>query len=181
MRWRAGVVGLIVGLAPIAAFAEEPAPAAAPSAAAQPAAAPAAAAPDDVAPRSQSSTPPYDPSGKRDPFRPFTLDLRAAAEAQPREPQTPLQRYDIGQLTVVGVLWEVNPARAMIEDSIGMGYIVTVGTPIGRNNGVVKTIEPRRVIVEERVLDFYGQERTTEVAMEIPTEAGTKQRERERQ
>ena len=137
------------------------------------------AAPAVEAPRAVPAAPPYDPSGKRDPFRPFTLDLRAS-EA-PREPQTPLQRYDIGQLTVVGVLWEVNPARAMIEDSIGMGYIVMVGTPIGRNNGVVKAIEPRRVIVEERVLDYYGQERTTEVVMEIPTEAGTKQKERERQ
>ncbi|HUI26322.1 MAG TPA: pilus assembly protein PilP [Candidatus Kryptonia bacterium] len=170
MRW-AGAVAMTFWLTGVPAIGQEPANAPPPV--------PASAA--EAAPRPQVETPPYDPSGKRDPFRPFTLDLRAAAQAQPREPQTPLQRYDIGQLTVVGVLWEVNPARAMIEDSIGMGYIVTVGTPIGRNNGVVKAIEPRRVIVEERVLDFYGQERTTEVVMEIPTEAGTKQRERERQ
>ncbi|HVN86990.1 MAG TPA: pilus assembly protein PilP [Candidatus Binatia bacterium] len=134
----------------------------------------------EPAPRAATTAPSYDPTGKRDPFRPFTLDLRSAAPP-PREPQTPLQRYDIGQLTVVGILWEISPARAMIEDGIGMGYIVMVGTPIGRNNGVVKSIEPSRVIVEEKQIDFYGEERTSEVVMEIPTEAGSKQPERERQ
>jgi Tfp pilus assembly protein PilP len=129
-------------------------------------------------PRLRSDAPPYDPTGKRDPFRPFLLDLHSQ---EPREPGTPLQRYDIGELTLVAVLWEVSPPRALVQDTSGMGYIITVGTPIGRRNGVVKAVEPTRVVVEEHVLDFYGQEQTAEVVMELPSDRDTKQRGRERQ
>lgn len=105
------------------------------------------------------------PAHRRDPFRPFTLDIRPGdAHVQ----LTPLQRYELGQLTVVGTVWAVNPPRAMVEDSAGMGFIVTIGTPIGRHGGVVSAIEPERVIVEERILDFFGKEQTSRVVMETP-------------
>jgi type IV pilus assembly protein PilP len=129
------------------------------------------------APREQPEVPPFDPTGKRDPFRPFLLDLR---DMKKTGPLTPLQRYDLGQLSLVAILWEISPPRAMVEDSLGMGYIVTVGTPIGRNNGVVKSIEPDHLVVEERVLDLYGQERTADVVVGLPKSTGTKQRGRER-
>lgn len=108
----------------------------------------------------------YNPAGRRDPFRPFTLDIRPETRTQ----QTPLQRYELGQLIVVGTVWELSPPRAMVEDSVGMGYIVTIGTPIGRNGGVVTAIEPQRVVVEERVLDFYGKEQVNRIVMETPRE-----------
>jgi len=123
-------------------------------------------------------SPPYNPVGRRDPFRPFMFDLRK------REPEnvelTPLQRYDLGQLTVVGTLWEMNPPRAMVEDSAGMGFIVTIGTPIGRNGGVVAAIEPRRVIVEEKTVDFYGNEQVNRIVMETPSDEGPSQPGREK-
>jgi Tfp pilus assembly protein PilP len=136
-----------------------------PAAQAQDAAAPAAAQPAQET-DGQPQAPPYDPAGRRDPFRPFTLDIRPEARTQ----LTPLQRYELGQLSVVGTVWELSPARAMLEDSVGMGYIVTVGTPIGRNGGVVTAIEPQRVVVEERVLDFYGKEQINRIVMETPKE-----------
>lgn len=113
----------------------------------------------------------YSAAGRRDPFRPFTLDMRPEA---PRVALTPLQRYELGQLTVVGTVWAVSPPRAMLEDSAGMGFIVTIGTPIGRNGGVVTGIEPERVIVEERVMDFYGKEQVNRVVMETPKDDPTK-------
>lgn len=113
--------------------------------------------------------PPYNPVGHRDPFRPFMLDMRPE---QPQIQLTPLQRYELGQLTVVATVWEVSPPRAMVEDSVGMGYIVTLGTPIGRNGGIVAGIEPQRVIVEERTLDYYGKEQLNRIVMETPKEDG---------
>ena len=77
-----------------------------------------------------------------DPFRPFTLDL---APHKVDEPLTPLQRYELSQLTVAAVMLEINPPRALLQDNSGMGFIVTPGTPIGRNRGVVKSIEPGKV------------------------------------
>lgn len=118
----------------------------------------------------------YNAAGRRDPFRPFTLDIRPEARVQ----LTPLQRYELGQLTVVATVWEMNPQRAMVEDSAGMGYILSIGTPIGRNGGIVTAIEPERVIVEERVLDFYGKEQVNRIVMETPKEEGPNQPTRER-
>lgn len=102
----------------------------------------------------------------RDPFRPFTLDMHPEAPIH----VTPLQRFEIGQLTVVATVWEVSPPLAMVEDSFGMGYIITPGTPIGPNGGVVTAIEPQRVVVEEHVLDFYGKEQINQIVMETPKE-----------
>jgi len=60
----------------------------------------------------------------------------------------------------------------MVEDSSGMGYLITIGTPIGRNGGVVKVIEPGRVVVEERLFDFYGREQISGVTLTVPAGDG---------
>jgi Pilus assembly protein, PilP len=101
----------------------------------------------------------------RDPFRPFTLDLRP--DTHESELLTPLQRYELPQLRLAGVVLELLPPRAMLQDNSGMGYIVIPGTPIGRRHGVVKSIEPRRVVVEEHVIDYYGREQTHQVVIEM--------------
>ena len=143
-----------------AAEPEVPAPAVAPPAAAD-----------------QGEAPPYNAAGRRDPFRPFILDIRPeAAHVQ----LTPLQRYDLGQLTVVATVWEVSPPRGMVQDSVGMGYIVSIGTPVGRNGGVVTAIEPQRIVVEERTLDFYGKEQVNRIVLETPKDEGPNQSARER-
>lgn len=113
---------------------------------------------------------PFDgaPASRRDPFRPFMLDLHPGLQQQ----LTPLQRYQLGQLTVVGTIWNANPPRALLQDSAGMGYIVTLGTPIGPDGGVVAAIAPDRITVEERVLDFYGKEQVKRIVLEIPKEEG---------
>jgi type IV pilus assembly protein PilP len=105
---------------------------------------------------------------RRDPFRPFTLDLRPAMDDT--EILSPLQRYELPQLRLAGVVLDLATPRAMLQDNSGMGYIVTPGTPIGRRHGVVKSIEPRRVVVEEIVLDYYGRETTHQVAIDMPTD-----------
>lgn len=102
----------------------------------------------------------YNPEGKRDPFlSPF---YRQPEQAAPEEAKTPLQRFDLGQLKLVGVILENEEPKALIEDSGGLGYIVTKGTPIGSKGGVIKAIEPKRVVVEEYEIDFYGKRQAQE-------------------
>ena len=108
---------------------------------------------------------------QRNPFRPFTLDLRPDYTG---EPLTPLERYDLPQLRVAAVLIDLQPPRAMLEDNSGMGFIVTPGTPIGRNRGVVTAIESRRIVVEEKLLDYYGREQTQRVVLEMPKDEEAK-------
>jgi type IV pilus assembly protein PilP len=112
----------------------------------------------------------YDPIGKRDPFRP----PRANQTTLAGEARTPLQRYDIGQLRLVAVIYDASAPRAVVEDDAGLGYIVRVGTPIGANGGAVKAIERGKVRVEEESIDFYGDRQASEVVMELATDEGRK-------
>lgn len=116
----------------------------------------------------------YDASGKRDPFRPLFLLRRPAAQTV--EPLTPLQRYEIGQLRLVGVVYDLAPPRAMVEDSSGLGFIVTPGTAIGPNGGVVTAIRPRQVVVEEWQTDVVGQRHKKEFVLELPSDENERAR-----
>jgi type IV pilus assembly protein PilP len=107
---------------------------------------------------------PYDPAGRRDPFRP-----PRAGTAQSGEPRTPLQRYEIGQLKLVAIIYETRDPRAVVEDDQKLGYIVKVGTPIGPNGGVVRAIERGRVVIAEQAVDYYGERRDNEITMELRT------------
>lgn len=108
------------------------------------------------------------PAVKRDPFRPFTLNVRAATRR--RENIAPLERFELGQLKLVAIIWDIKEPKAMVEDSAGLGYVVKVGTPIGVNDGKVKTINPNGLIVEEFVVDLYGAKKKQDVEMRFSVE-----------
>lgn len=106
--------------------------------------------------------------GKRDPFRPFTLNTRTSN--RPRDNLSPLERYDLGQLKLVGVVWHVKEPSAMVEDSAGLGYIVKVGTPMGANDGKVKAIKPNEIIIEETYVDLFGAKKKRDVNIRLSVE-----------
>ncbi|MCC6849713.1 MAG: pilus assembly protein PilP [Deltaproteobacteria bacterium] len=112
----------------------------------------------------EPALPTYDARAHRDPFTPPRLNSTANA-------RTPLETYQLGQLKLVGVVAQPPLGyRAMVEDSAGLGYIITTGTPIGSSGGVVRSIESRRVVIEESIRDFYGDMKPKEVVMELPQE-----------
>jgi type IV pilus assembly protein PilP len=104
----------------------------------------------------------------RDPFRPMTLKTSAVSHS--RENLSPLERLDIGQLRIVGIVWDVKEPRAIVEDGAGLGYTVKVGTPIGSNDGRVKVIRRDQIIVEEVYEDTYGARKKRDIAMRLSTE-----------
>ena len=116
----------------------------------------------------QPERPRYSSVGKRDPFRPLSLKPKASPRA--RENLSPLERYELGQLKLVGIIWGIKEPRAMVEDATGLGYVVKIGTLIGPNEGKVKAIKPAEVIIEERFTDFYGAKKSQEVSMKLPVE-----------
>jgi Tfp pilus assembly protein PilP len=135
----------------------------------------AAAAPADAgsdpqgAPEKDVAVSTYDPARHRDPFRPPNL-TPTVADSKSGGPRTPLEGYEIGQLKLVGIVKNSTDTRAMVEDSAGLGYIVTTGTPIGTSGGVVRNIETRRMLIEEMTTNFYGEKQAKEVVMELPQE-----------
>ncbi len=106
--------------------------------------------------------------GMRDPFRPLTL--RTKVNSRPRENLSPLERLDLSQLKLVGIVWDIKEPRAMVEDSAGLGYVVKVGMPIGSNDGRVKAIHRNQIVVEEFADDIYGNRKKHDVSMGLATE-----------
>jgi len=104
---------------------------------------------------------PYEAAGRRDPFRPPRMAAALAGVV------SPLQQQELGQLRLVGVIYGSPRARAVLEDDAGLGYIVTVGTPIGPNGGTVHAIERGRVVVREANQDYYGEMQVSEVVLEL--------------
>jgi Tfp pilus assembly protein PilP len=111
---------------------------------------------------------PVVPIIKRDPFRPFTLDR--VVGRRPRENLSPLERYELGQLKLVGVIWDIKQPNAIVEDAAGLGYVVKTGTPIGANDGKVKRIQPAGLVIEEFEIDMFGSKRKVERSMRLATE-----------
>ncbi len=110
----------------------------------------------------------YDPAGKRDPFRPVWLATR---EAESRAaPLSPLQGYELSQLRLTGVVLDLDPPRALVEDAAGLGFILVPGTPIGTSEGRVTRIGPRQVVVEEWRTDVIGQRHRVEIVLELPAD-----------
>lgn len=68
---------------------------------------------------------------------------------------TPLQKMELGEIErgFKGVLWASNERKAIIEDPTGKGYIVSVGTPIGNQDGFVSAIFQDRIIIRQKVWD----------------------------
>lgn len=99
----------------------------------------------------------YDPKGKPDPFKPFVdaeLALRKLKEAQLKKaqqklPLSPLQRVGIEQFKLVGIGGNEKGRTAVVQDMTGKYFTLSVGTPIGMNNGKVAKIIGDRVVVEE--------------------------------
>lgn len=107
----------------------------------------------------------YDPSGKRDPFRPFDFAPKSANTAG----KTPLEKYAIGQLKLTAVLGTGDGASAIVENSAGKGFPVRKGTKIGGNSGEVIEILPDRLMILERSIDFTGQEKSRTVELRLRT------------
>ena len=109
-----------------------------------------------------------DRTDRRDPFRPPRLGAGTTAALEGKG--TPLERYELGQLRLVAVIYGNTQSRAVVEDDQGLGYIVKQGTRIGPNGGEVASIDRGRMVVREMYVDFYGERRPTETVLEMKTQ-----------
>ncbi|SLM32193.1 exported hypothetical protein [Desulfamplus magnetovallimortis] len=105
----------------------------------------------------------YSGEGKIDPFEPLLKDTPAVAEEKvdieeevPRRILTPLEKLDFSQIKLVAVISKASGDVAMVEESSGKGYLVNIGTYIGRNSGQVVRIERDKVVIQEQVKDYKG-------------------------
>ena len=103
----------------------------------------------------------YNPEGKLDPFEPLFRKERVSLAAGKKKikrpkPITPLERINLSQLTLVGIIQAPSGSRALVQESSGKGYVVKKGTYIGTNSGKIVRILKDRIIIEEESEDIYG-------------------------
>ena len=104
----------------------------------------------------------YNPEGKLDPFEPLFKKERVSLavgkkKIKRRKPLTPLERVNLSQLSLVGIIQAPSGNRALVQESSGKGYVVKKGTYIGTNSGKIIQILKDRIIIEEEGEDIYGK------------------------
>lgn len=90
----------------------------------------------------------YDTKGRRDPFRPY-VEMRAPEEGEMQGPLLPLQRYDIDDIKLTGIIWDVRNPKALFIDPGKQTHILGRDDRIGRNNGYIAVIREGEVVVVE--------------------------------
>jgi type IV pilus assembly protein PilP len=105
----------------------------------------------------------YDPTGKPDPFQPPVLE-----QTQQTKQLLPLEQFEVSEFQLVTTVTGPGEKKAMVQDPSGKGYLIKVGTPIGKKQGRVTAIADRQIQIEEKIKDFLGREKSRKVPMEMP-------------
>jgi len=117
----------------------------------------------------------YNPIGKIDPFEPLFRDEKVVSKKLKkikRVPRTPLERVDLSQLKLVGIILASSGNRALVEESSGKGYVIKKGTYIGTNGGKITEIQRETVYVEEKFEDVFGKIQTRKREIKLPKPPG---------
>jgi type IV pilus assembly protein PilP len=92
----------------------------------------------------------YESRGRRDPFA-QPIDDRPAAPGLAHGPLLPLQQFDLNQIRLVGIIWDVAHPKAMLKDPSGKTHIVGQNTKIGPRNGYIAVIREGEMVVVETI------------------------------
>lgn len=130
----------------------------------------AVAAPATPAPAQGGGGYAYDPSGRRDPFKPIGLEKQ---EGEVNLDLPPLQRVGLTEVSLIAIIWGGYGYSAMVQTPDGKGYTVRQGTKIGPNSGVISTITENSLVVQERFTDVYGNKQVREYVKRLHAKEGT--------
>lgn len=167
-------IAIIVISLLVAGCGEEPAPPASPPAVSAPApAATTAVAPPAETVEEVAEEPKfiYQAEGRRDPFLPLTV-VRKPVGGQKDEPLTPLQKFELSQYRLMGIITGLEEPRALVSSPDGKSYILKKGMKIGKNEGKILRITDEVIEIEEKYYDFSGNVRTNIQEIRVPKREG---------
>ena len=113
----------------------------------------------------------YDSQGKIDPFKPLiqekSEDSKPIVDNRPKRILTPLEKIELSQIRLVGIIIMEKRRIALVEEANGKGYEVGIGTYIGKNQGRVSEIKSSSIVIKELVHDYKGRlkERVEEIKL----------------
>lgn len=105
----------------------------------------------------------YKTENRLDPFRPFVTPKSISSTRDPNEivdsdeKLSGMQLFEPGQLNLVGIIHSAKDSIALVEDQSKKGYVVKIGTLIGKR-GVVTNIDEEQVSITETAKTRGGQE-----------------------
>lgn len=90
----------------------------------------------------------YDVVNRRDPFQAYVEYVPQDLSA-PARPLSPAQRYDLDQLKLIGIMWDVKDPKAMFLDPDSEVIVLGRDEGIGNKNGYIASIREGEVVVVE--------------------------------
>jgi type IV pilus assembly protein PilP len=113
----------------------------------------------------------YRRDGRSDPFMPFLREKVVDQEIDSTSTSelVGMQKFEPGQLLVVGIIQSRNGPIAMVQDSTGKGYIISPGIKLGRS-GVVDEITTNMILIKQQYLMTSGATRHRIVKMMLKHE-----------
>jgi len=115
----------------------------------------------------EKEAPAYIVEGKPDPFKPLNLEWESL-EKQKLAKVLPLQRFELSEFELVGILSTSGTRKALVQDLTGKGYLIQVGTKIGKKGGRLSKILSQEVLVEEPYQDYLGRAKIRKVTLKLP-------------
>ncbi len=106
----------------------------------------------------------YNPRGRRDPFMPLIVREEKKVKSADRPP---LERYNLTEFKLTGIVWGGFGYNAMFEGPDGKGYFVRTGTIIGQNGGVIKKITKDSIVIEEKFKTFTGATQRKQIIIQL--------------
>ncbi len=107
----------------------------------------------------------YDPERRRDPFEDPTIlkDIENIVFV----PKTPPEEYDLSQLQLKGIIWDINSPKALFQlPGQGGFYTLLRGDKVGKN-GTIFEIREDEVVIVESIVKVSGSEKVKETDVKI--------------
>lgn len=92
----------------------------------------------------------YDIVNRRDPFQAYAEYVPVDVEGPPRA-LSPAQRWDLEQLKLIGIMWDIKDPKAMFLDPEEEVMILGRDESIGNRNGYIAAIREGEVVVVEAI------------------------------
>jgi len=104
----------------------------------------------------------YDAERRRDPFLPFKIFVEqpsiedqfqeeAPIQSEVEQPTRPLLRYNLSQLDLKAILWNVKNPKVIINDPGNKLHVLRKNDRIGNNGGYIAAIREGEVVVVQKV------------------------------
>jgi type IV pilus assembly protein PilP len=90
----------------------------------------------------------YDTVNRRDPFQPYS-EFEPSTETGTGQALSAAQKFELDQLKLVGIMWDVKDPRAMFLDPDKQVLVLGRDEGIGNHNGYIAAIREGEVVVVE--------------------------------